>query len=426
MHRVAAMTHQIRTIAAILLSVLIFLIGNGLLGTLIPVRGDLEGFSDVAIGAIGSAYYAGFVLGCLYAPSLLTRVGHIRTFAVAGAIAAATTLLQSLFVNALLWGFARILFGLSAASIYMVIESWLNDRSTNETRGRILGAYLTVNFGGLVVGQWLYTLAPPTDFHLFNICAIFYALCLLPVGLTHLSQPEAITAPVLRPVRLFRIAPVGVAGCASVGMVNGAIWSLAPVYAYDHGFRNILLALFMTAFTAAGALMQVPAGRLSDRMDRRYVIAFMSLVAGTTGLLLTLFAANNMRLAIILFAIYGAATLPIYGLSVAHTNDRVPREEFVATAATLLLINAAASVVGPIAVALITARTSTTALFAFVAGVHLLHTSFVSWRISMVEAPSEEFREPYATVSPHASPAVLVLDPRAPESGEPDSATAAP
>jgi MFS family permease len=417
----SAMTKQIQAIAAILLSVLIFLIGNGLLQTLIPVRADLEGFSDVAIGTIGSAYYAGFALGCVYASSLLIRIGHIRTFAVAGGIAAATTLLQSLVVNALLWGVARFLFGISAACIYMVVESWLNDRSTNETRGRILGAYLTVNFGGLVIGQWLYIAAPPASFMLFNICAIFYALCLLPVGLTRLAQPHTVAAPPLRLSGLFQIAPVGVAGCVAVGVVNGAIWALAPVYAHDHGFSNIMVALFMSAFTAAGALIQVPAGRLSDRMDRRYIIAGMSFLAGAAGLTLVLIGTRNTSLAILLFAVYGAATLPIYGLSVAHTNDRVPREDFVATAAALLLLNGAASVIGPIFVALITTRTNSAALFAFVAAVHLLHTVFVLWRIGVVQSPVEAFREPYAPVSHQTSPVALGLDPRAPDTDQSDA-----
>ena len=131
------MTQQIRAIAAILLSTLLFLVGNGLLGTLIPVRGDLEGFTNLAIGVIGSAYFAGFVLGCYIAPRMLVRGGHIRTFAVAGGVAASTALLQTLFVDEIVWALVRVLFGFAAACIYMVIESWLNDRATNETRGRI-------------------------------------------------------------------------------------------------------------------------------------------------------------------------------------------------------------------------------------------------------------------------------------------------
>jgi MFS family permease len=417
------MTQQIRAIGAILLSVLIFVAGSGLFGMLTPVRADLEGFGDLAIGFIGSGYFAGFVAGCFIAPGMLARTGHIRTFAVAGGLAAATALLQSLFIDEAMWGLARVLFGFAAACVYTVTESWLNDRATNEWRGRILAAYLTVNFGGLVVGQWLYVSAKPTSFVLFNMAAIFFALCLVPVGLTRLPQPQPAPTPSLHPYRLFRIAPVGVAGCIAVGLANGAIWALAPVYARGHHLNNILLAAFMSAFTAAGAIAQVPVGRLSDRMDRRYVIAAMSFLAGCTGLALALFGNRDTVAAIVLFAVFGATSLPIYGLSVAHANDRIPREAFVEVSATLLLVNAAASVAGPALAALITSYTTTAALFFFAAGVHLAHVTFVLWRIRVMSAPIEVYHEPYAPVSHTATPVALELDPRGPDS---DAGGAAP
>ena len=413
------MRQQIRAIAAILISILVFVTGNGLLSTLIPVRADLAGFTDVAIGLIGSAYYAGFVIGCFGAPRLLSRTGHIRTFAVAGGLADAAALLQAMIVDEVVWGLSRFAFGFAAACIYTVTESWLNDRASNETRGRILALYLTVNYGGLVIGQWLYTSAVPTSFVLFNLAAIFYALCLVPVGLTRLPQPQPAGVPLLRPRRLYRIAPVGVAGCVAVGFANGAVWTLAPVYAHDHGITNVLLAAFMSAFTAAGALVQVPAGRLSDRMDRRYTIAGMSFLAGCAGLALALFGGLDKTAAIALFALYGAMSLPIYGLSVAHANDWIPREDFVEASATLLLVNALASVIGPIVASAVTIRTDTAALFFVAAGVHLVHVSFVLWRIRVKEAPDEEFREPYAPVSHVASPVALELDPRGPDTEEP-------
>ena len=413
------MKHQIRAIAAILLSTLIFLIGNGLLGTLIPVRGDLEGFSNLAIGVIGSAYFAGFVLGCFVAPRMLVRSGHIRTFAVAGGVAASTALLQALFIDETVWALARMLFGFAAACIYMVIESWLNDRASNGTRGRILAAYMTVSFAGLVIGQWLYVTASPATFILFNLAAIFYALCLVPVGMTRLPQPVPAEVPALRPLRLFRVAPVGVAGCIAVGFANGAVWTLAPLYAHDHGLTNSLLATFMSAFTLAGALVQVPVGRLSDRMDRRYVIAIVSVLAAAAGLALAWLGGRSHATAIAIVTVYGAVMLPIYGLSVAHANDRLPRESFVETSATLLLINALASVAGPTLASLITDRAGTAALFVYTAAIHLMLAVFALWRIHVKGAADEEYHEPYAPVMAHASPAALELDPRGPDTEPP-------
>ena len=171
-------------VAAILLATFIFLTGNGLLGTVTPVRAHLEGFSDLAIGFMGSAYYAGFFIGCFVGPRLLLRVGHSRTFAVAAGLAAATAIAQPLVVDEFFWTLIRAGIGFSAANLYMVIESWLNDRATNETRGRIFASYLTVNYTGLIVGQALLIAGGAKSFSLFNLSAIFYALCLIPMGLT--------------------------------------------------------------------------------------------------------------------------------------------------------------------------------------------------------------------------------------------------
>lgn len=416
------MTSQYRAVAGILLSVFLFLIGTGLMTTFLPVRADMEGFSKLAIGLIGSAYFTGFVIGCIGAPRLLVRSGHVRTFAIAGGGGAASVLLQSIFVNAPVWGLARLMFGFVAACMYMVVESWLNDRATNATRGRIFAMYLTVNFGGILVGQSAYTLASPGSFVLFNLAAMCYALSLVPIGMTRLPQPEAAHVPSIRPWRIFKIAPVGVAGCVAVGFSNGAVWTLAPLYARGHGFDNWKLALFMVAFTTAGALVQTPIGRLSDRMDRRYVIATTSLLAGVAAFLLALLGGLTQWAAIGLFALHGATTLPIYGLSVAHTNDRVPRRDFIEASATLLLVNALASVIGPTLAAALMVRTSTAALFFFCAGIHAVHVLFVLWRLSAAERPEAAMREPYAPMPQQGTPSALELDPRRPET--PDTANA--
>jgi MFS family permease len=409
------MRQQINAVAAILFSTLIFLMGNGLLGTLTPVRAHLSGFSDIGIGVIGSAYFAGFVIGCFVGPRWLAQVGHVRTFAVAGGAAAATTLLQSLAVNEFAWILARGLFGFAAANLYMVLESWLNDLATNETRGRIFSAYLTVNFAGLIIGQILFTTGKATSFSLFNLSAIFYALCLIPVGLTSSPQPKPFAKFTLRPLHVFRIAPVGVAGCIAVGFANAAIWTLAPVYAQGHGLTRGMLAAFMGAFTLGGALVQMPIGRLSDRMDRRVIIAAISFAAALAGAALAYFGGRTRETALALVAVLGAMTLPVYGLSVAHANDRLPRDAFVETSATLLLINALASVLGPTLAAFVIAFADTASLFYYTAAIHISLALFTIIRMRMMEPPAAETREPFAALPQQASPASAELDPRGPE-----------
>jgi MFS family permease len=401
---------QFLSVGAILLSTLIFLTGQGLTGVLLPVRGHLAHFSDFAIGLIGSAYYIGFIAGCYVGPRLLARVGHSRTFAAAAGLAAAVVLVMSLAVNETAWFLLRGFFGFAAANVYMVIESWLNDRATNATRGRIFAAYLLVNFTGLIMGQWTFIAGRPLSQTLFILAAIVYALCLIPLGLTRTPQPHAVDVPTIRPARMFAISPVGVAGCIAVGFANAACWTFLPVYAHDQHLTRGLLSGFMSAFTLGGALIQMPVGRLSDRMDRRVIIAGASLCAAALGVAMWYFGGRSQTATLALVALFGMAALPIYGLSVAHANDKLPREMFVEASATLLLINAAASVAGPVIAASVTDRFGMPTLFLYTAAVHIGLAIFTFARIRTAASPPRGER--YAPMPAQASPASLELDPR--------------
>lgn len=410
------MATTFRSVVALLFSTIIFLMGSGLLTTLIPVRAHLAGFSDFGLGAIGSFYYVGFVLGCFTGPRLFMRAGHSRTFAVAAGLATTATLLQALQVTVFAWILTRGLFGFAAAMLYMTMESWLNDRATNETRGRIFASYMVVNYLGLMLGQWLFVTGRPSSFSLFSLAAIFYALCPIPVGLTRTPQPLAVKVPKLDPLKIFRLSPVGVMGCIVVGFANAAVWVFLPVYAQDHGMTRGLLAGLMIAFTLGGALSQMSVGRLSDHVDRRLVIAGITLAAATAGICLYLFGGGNKALTLILVWFFGFLSLPLYGLSVAHTNDRLPREMFVEASATLLLINAVASAFGPVLGALVTTRFGTSALFLYTAAFHLMMLAFTLIRLAESSPAPEALREPFEPMPLQAaSPGVVELDPRAPE-----------
>ncbi|HEY0302732.1 MAG TPA: MFS transporter, partial [Rhizomicrobium sp.] len=371
------MRKQIWALGAILFSTALYIMGNGLIGVLIPVRANLEHFSNLSLGIIGSFYFAGFVIGCFAGPRLLVRAGHSRTFGIGAGISAATILLQSIFVSEFVWILARGAFGLAAACIYMVIESWLNDRASNANRGRIFSVYLTVNFSSIIVGQMMFGTASPSSFALFSTAAILYALSLIPMGLTQLPQPHASHVPVLRPLRLYGISPVGVMGCIAVGFANSAVWTLAPVYAQAHGLNKGWIAVFMSVFTLGGAAVQLPLGRLSDRMDRRYIIAFVSVAAAAFGIALATFGGAHHWTILPLIALFGSVALPLYGLSVAHANDRMAREDFVEASATLLLINSLSSVGGPTLPALAIGWFGTSAVFFYTAAIHLAMGAFV-------------------------------------------------
>ncbi|MGZ5936120.1 MAG: MFS transporter [Rhizomicrobium sp.] len=406
------MRKQIFAVGAILFSTALYIAGNGLVGVLIPVRAHLVGFSNLSLGVIGSFYFAGFVIGCFAGPRLLARVGHSRTFAVGAGISAATVLLQSMFVSELLWIVLRGAFGVAAACIYMVIESWLNDRATNENRGRIFSAYLLVNFSSIIAGQMLFATGNPSSFALFSLSAVFYALCLIPMGLTQLPQPHAAHVPSLRLLRLYRTSPVGVVGCIAVGFANSAVWTLAPVYAQAHGLNKGWIAIFMSVFTLGGALVQLPLGRWSDLIDRRIIIATVCALACVLGLALATFGGAHRWTILPLIFCFGTVALPLYGLSVAHTNDRIARENFVETSATLLLINSTASVFGPTVAALMMGWAGTQALFYYSAAIHAAMAVFAIVRISMRDEPANIHREPYEPQPQQATLATAEFDPR--------------
>jgi MFS family permease len=416
------MASQFYSIGAILLSTALLLLGNGLTNTLVPLRAHLDGYSDLAVGAMGSFYYGGFVVGCFVIPKLLARVGHIRTFAVAASLTAATVLIQPIFTLPIVWFVVRTGFGFCAAGAYMVIESWLNDRATNETRGRILSAYVVVNFGFLMLGQWQLPVASPKGYELFSLAAVIYILCVLPVGLTLLPQPVVQQAPVLRIRRLMKAAPVGMAGVITVGLANGAFWTLAPVYAISLGYSTSGIALFMSAFILGGTLIQFPLGRFSDHLDRRWIIAGVCIAAVLGGVALALLGLWGTPMPWLLYPLalyFGAAMLPLYSLSIAHANDRIERTEFIEASATLLLVNAIASVVGPTLAAIVMAHAGLASLFLYTAAIHTIMALFTLTRITAARAVPEDAREQFVAVpQQQASSTASELDPRAPEHAE--------
>jgi MFS family permease len=269
-----------------------------------------------------------------------------------------------------------------------------------------------VNYSGLIIGQSLFMSNGASSFTLFNLTAIFYALCLIPLGLTSRPQPKAVEVPTLRPLWLFKTSPVGVGGCIAVGFANAAVWTFAPIYAQDMGLHRGLLSLFMILFTFGGAIVQVPLGRLSDRMDRRTIIAAIGVAAATTGVAMYIFGGRSHTITLAMAALFGMVCLPLYGMSVAQVNDRLPREKFVEASATLLLINSVASIIGPIVAASVTDRFGIASLFLYTASVHTIVAGYTIWRIATQAPAPKELHDQFVAVPVQTSPAALELDPR--------------
>jgi MFS family permease len=379
------MAKTLGPVAALLLGVFFLVAGSGLQNTLLPLRGAFEGFSALNLGILGSSYYFGFVLGCLIVPRLVRRAGHIRAFAALTSTAVATMLAHPILVEPLVWYALRAVTGFCFAGLYLVIESWLNDRATNQTRGLVMSVYVMVDYAALTAGQMLVTAFPVRGFELFAIAAILFSLATLPVTISRAGQPAPIEVARIRPLRLLRAAPVAMVGCFVIGLTNGSLWSLGPIFGIGRGLTADGAATFMSAVVVAGALAQWPVGRLSDKMDRRRVLAGLLVGAVVAALALGLVPAPLSGLAALGFA-YGALALPAYSLTAAHAYDRTAPEEAVETAAGVLLAYGVGSVVGPSLASVGMTHYGPGALFLFNAACYGLLLLFVLWRIAGREA----------------------------------------
>ncbi len=378
-------------IAALLLSVALLQTGSGLQGTLLPVRAEIEGFSTFSIGLLGSTYYLGYVAGCVFGSRLVSKVGHIRVFTAMAAIASATPLTHSLLLIPLPWWVFRVLTGFCFAILFMVIESWLNERSTKENRGAILGIYLVINLTVMTLGQMMLTVFDADKFVLFAITSVLISLAAVPVALSAAPAPAPIQHIKINLLKVYTISPVGFFGCLLVGATNGAFWSLAPRFASASGLTVSSVAILMGTTVLAGAAGQLPIGRVSDRIDRRKVILTTSVICTLVGMLLWWHGESTGRTLFVLAALWGFFAFPMYGLSVAHANDLAQANQFVEVSATLLLVFAVGAIVGPMVAAGLMAQLHASYLFAYTAVAHLLLAIFVAWRVKQkVLSPVEE------------------------------------
>lgn len=376
------MIRALASVAALLLGVAILLTGQGLQGVLLPVRATLESFSTVAIGVIGATYFLGFTAGCWMGPDLIRRAGHVRVFAAMTALASAAPLLHGLWINLWSWGLLRVISGFCFAVLYVVIESWLNERATNENRGQIFSAYILINMTVLAVGQQILLLDDPEKLDLFALASVLVSLAAVPVLMSRAASPHAgEDSPGVDFLALYAISPAGMLGSLTSGLTNGAFWALAAVFAAAQSGDVSLSAWFMTAVVLGGAAGQFPLGWLSDRIDRRYVLASISVAAGVVGLLVQLIMPGLGKLPLLVAGFtWGALAFPVYSISAAHANDRATPETYIMMSSGLLLMYGLGAVTGPIVASAFMAWLSERALFLFATLAHLSLATYVVLR----------------------------------------------
>jgi MFS family permease len=409
----------IAPVGALLLSVGLLLTGNGLQGTLLPVRASIENFSPLSIGVLGASYYIGFAVGVLGTPRLIARVGHIRLFTAMVAIASVAPLVHALVVLPPVWWVTRGLCGLCMASLYLIIESWLNERATTENRGAVFTTYTTVNYSVITLGQLLILADDPVKFPLYALASILVSVAAVPVALSRSPQPAQVTSPRLSFSALFRLSPVGVAGCMTVGLANGAFWALGPAFVLQSGLHVHDVALFMSATVVGGAVSQWPFGRISDRVDRRLMLMVSCIAAASSGAGIVLAGMYAPALVIPAGFLFGVFSFPVYALSVAHANDVARGTDFVAVAGGLLMTNGIASVIGPLLASGIMQAAGGSGLFAFTALVHAAMALFTVYRMRRRAAPLPQEKSGFVPMPAHA-PRLADIDPRVEPGGDDD------
>ncbi len=401
---------------AVLLGATLLVLGNGLLGTLLGVRLTQAGQPPLVTGVVMAAFYLGLVVGALRGHRLIQGVGHIRMFAAMASLYSAATLVHGLVALPAAWAALRLVEGFCLAGLYLCVESWLNEKVSNVTRGAVLSLYMVLMQGGMASSQFLLLLAEPAAFTLLAVSSILVSVSLVPMTMARIPAP-ALPPPTLFTFReLMSISPLGVVGCLVAGTVAGAFYGVGPVYAAAVGFETGSIAWFMAVTIFGGLLSQAPLGHLSDRLDRRKLMA--GLFLATALLCLPLIWADRHGALLLMggMALFGAVALPLYALAVAHANDFLDPEDVVPAAGGLILAYSVGATTGPLLATAAMARLGPDGLFWFVATVSLLAAAFAIMRITSQPAVPAEDRTAFHVIA-QSTYLASELDPRA-ESGQ--------
>ncbi|MGE0500290.1 MAG: MFS transporter [Rhizobiaceae bacterium] len=377
---------SIRPLIPLLIAAGILLGGNGIQATVIALRGAEEGFSAGVIGFMGTAYFAGFLIGCLAITRMLKAVGHIRAFSALAAIAAAGTLLLVLVLDPFMWSAVRFASGFCFAGLFTIMESWLNSGVENKDRAQVLAIYRIVDLGAVTGSQFIIPLSGTGGFTIFGIMAIMITLSLVPVSLGDRSNPTPPEDVKLDLGRAWRISPLAAIGCIAVGVTNSAFRTMSPVYAEALGMSVTDVVTFVSLSIIGGAVIQYPLGYLSDRWDRRSILLITTGAAMFAALALVFVAGDDPFLNFAIVFVFGSFAMPLFSLSAAHANDRADKSEFVLVNAALMLFYSFGAIGGPLAAARAMEDFGPQALFLFSAIVYAILIVIILYR--MVARPA--------------------------------------
>lgn len=384
--------------------------------TLVPLRANANGLSDFIIGVSASSYFLGFIVGCIAIPAAISRVGHIRIFAVLTALMTSAILAIEMLDH---WQFLmllRFVTGVAISSLYTVIESWLNDQATVETRGRILSIYNFILLMSMALGQVLINVGPVSSSTPFMLAAVLLVLAIVPVGLTSKLAPAPVAATKVSFSLLYQRSRSAFAGALLSGLVVGSFWSLGAVFARSNSVTQSDISWFISAAILGGGILQYPIGLLSDRIDRRKVLLLLCIGGALTSLVVAASVGQSWHLVSVF--LFGAMVMPIYAMSLATAADVAESSEFVQIGTSVLMLNAIGALFAPLALGQLMSMLGAPALFWSFAAICTLFMSYLALQLRDIRMIPISEQVPFAAAASEVAPASFDLDPRGSENNE--------
>jgi len=392
---------------ALLFGMFLLMLGNGLQGTLLGVRGSIEGMSPQTMSWVMTGYFVGFLFGSQLTPNMIRRVGHVRVFAALGSLVSACLILYAAWTNPYFWFLLRIIVGFCFSGIYVVAESWLNDSSSNETRGQTLSAYLIVQMMGIVLAQAVLNFADPSGYMLFIIISVVVSLSFAPILLSVSPAPQFQTSKRMTLSQLWSISPLGVVGQFFLGAIFAALFGMASVYGTERGLTVKDISLFVAAIYFGGMILQYPIGWVSDRMDRR-VLIFIVCSIGTFFSFAANLSDNFIWLLIVAFIIGGVSN-PLYSLYIAYTNDYLEHDDMASASGGLIFLTGIGAIFGPSIVGWLLDAYGAASYFWFIGSVMAIMGSYALYRMTQTSSTAVEDTSTYAPITPTSTPIAMEL-----------------
>lgn len=391
---------------ALLLGMMLLQVGNGMQATLLGIRGEIEGFSTTSMSLIMSGYFVGFLFGSRIAPDLLRRVGHVRVFAALASLISAVMIMYPWLTDPYAWTAGRILVGFCFSGVYVTAESWLNDSTDNENRGKALALYMIMQMVGIVSAQALLVLADPGGFILFIIPSVLISLAFTPILLSISPVPAHETAKPLTLLQVWQASPLGCVGMFLLGGVFSAQFGMASVYGTQAGLSVAQISIFVSAFFVGALVLQFPIGWISDRVDRRFVIMVTSGILGGAAVFGALFGSAFWAV-VVTAVIVGGMSNPLYSLLLAYVNDYLDHDAMAGAAGGMVFINGLGAVSGPLIIGWIMGVLGAPGFFIFIAVLGCGLAAYAAFRMTIRPAPAASDTDSYAIVTMSSSPAAV-------------------